>query len=185
MISYNTYTKLIEILDTKGIEEAKKYLDREVQKEYLQKAKKALDLYLKHPNAFISYTYQNSDQEIMICDFISGYILDSDELIKTNSKMDRIVISNKHRVMTVSDRIKEIEELSTIDVDSVYSENKDIVGLWSKKEDVEHYFAKKNFGYAKKILGDDVEYKTMKEAPICVARSRKGKGIIFGLKKEE
>lgn len=190
MIDYKSCDKLIDLLDKGDLKKLRRYINDERKKYYISNARKALHPYLKRHFA----AYYDTDFtmcKLLLTDYCSAYFLESDEILTEYEKKKR-----RYSLMTHPDSYKIIDLYEKLEVNQVAVKEivKDASGKRDKKTLIDlktkegqiYTFYEDEFSFTEKFLGDDVEYSVSLRDPklggVCLVKSKKGTGIIFGRK---
>lgn len=197
MIDRKSCDKIIELLDKEDYKKLRKYVNGERNKYYLLAARKALTEYLK--SGRIPYKYATSSAyydyyKFTMCDLLltngkSAYFLKSSEILTRDRKLKAYGTFHKlsTKVMNMYERLAVNQEavVEVLKDSSGKIDSKTLINLKTKEGKI-HTFYEDEFSFAKKFLGDDVEYSVSTVDPklggVCLVKSKKGTGFILGRK---
>ena len=185
MIDYKSYKEIINYLNKNELNELREYLNQEINKSYLTRAKKQLQYYLNgNPMSFYGYL---NDNKIIISNSFSAYILESDEIlskymIQRFKSVDEEVFKND--IALANSFFEKYDSNNLIKADDGYKlDKKNNVLLSNEEYKITHNFSASNYLYSKYFLGEDSIYLLDKNKTICLVNSNKGKGFVLGIRK--
>ena len=183
-MNYKECNKLLDLLNKGDLEKLRSYIEKEKTRYYLTNAREALRNYLR-PSDYSFY--KNYNGGLVLTNGISGYILNSDEIL-TDTYKNRM---SSQRIDYIEDKVKilinrfnEYKHQEYNEVSKVESILPREVILYSEFDNYSYKFYKENYSYADSFLGDNISYYLLKNSPVCIAISPKGKGLILGMRKK-
>jgi len=195
MIDCKTCNNIVKMLEKGQIRELKEYVENENKITYLEEARKALLSYLNErrgtaiPFGYYDY-FQFTMCNLLLTDYCSAYFLKSAEILTPNEK--RRVSGTFHKksivVMNLYDELEK-KQISVEKIERVEAGVRDkspLVDLWTEGNHI-HTFYEKEFSFAEKFLGNDLEYSVadtdyFEQGAVCLVKSNKGTGFILGKK---
>ncbi len=183
-MNYKECNTLLDLLNKGNLEKLKEYIEKEKNRYYLTNARDALKKYLR-PSDYCFY--KNYDGGLILTNGISGYILNSDEIL-TDTYKNRMSSQNldylDEKIDLLINKFRNYENQKSCEVSKIGSSEYNKVDVYGGFKSYSCLFSKENYDYASMFLGENTTYHLLEDSPVCLAYSPKGKGLIMGMRKK-
>jgi len=181
-MNYSECNQILKYLDRGDLESLRCYVQNRKEAHYYFEARKLLERYLKAKNAF----YKTFDESLILTDGYSAYFLDdskllTDKYLKNMSKQFPVsYLDETTGIIPIAERF---ENADSFPVGKVETVDYNLYEVFSEDESFSNFFAKKHYNRPEIFLGENTEYRILKDKPVCLVRSPRGKGFVLGVNK--
>ena len=181
-MNYSECNQILKYLDRGDLESLRCYVQNRKEAHYYFEARKLLERYLKAKNAF----YMTVDESLILTDGYSAYFLDdskllTDRYLKNMSK--QFSVSYLDVTTSIIQTAEQFENADSFPVGKVETVDYNLYEVFSEDESFSKFFAKKHYNRPEIFLGENTEYRILKNNPVCLVRSPRGKGFVLGVNK--
>ena len=183
-MNYSECNQILKYLEKGNLDGLRSYVENRKEAHYYSEARKLLERYLKAKNAF----YKTVDESLLLTDGYSAYFLDdsgllTDRYLKNMSK--QFTVSYLDVTTSIIRTAERFENAESFPVGKVETVDYNLYEVFSEDESFSKFFAKMHYNRAKIFLGENTEYRILKDKPVCLVRSPRGKGFVLGVNERD
>jgi hypothetical protein len=190
-MNYSECNQVLKYLDRNDLESLRNYVQKKRESYYLTSARDLLKKYLNSKESF----YNIMEESLLITDCTSAYFFDdyrllTDKYIKNLDKQCNFYMLDKcSEIVQIYDKFLNMESMPVGKIVSYYP-NLDyhklmVYEVFSEDGSYSKRIAKDKYDNAKILLGENTQYEVLKEKPVCLVRSPRGRGFVLGVNKRD
>ena len=183
-MNYSECNQILKYLEREDLEGLRRYAEKGKEAYYYSEARKLLERYLKAKNAY----YKTVDESLILTDGYSAYFLDDSKLLTDRyleNMSKQFTTSYLDKTTGIIQTAESFENADSFPVGKVETVDYNLYEVFSEDESFSKFFAKKHYNRPEIFLGENTEYRILKNEPVCLVRSPRGKGFVLGVNKRD
>ena len=180
-MNYSECNKILKYLEKDQLEKLRAYVEERRLAYYYENARKLFPKYLK-----TNFSYYNIvDGKLLFTDGYSVYLLNDSSML-TNQYIERLKHQNAVRNNDTEERLfsffDKFEAMSSDTVGEVETFDYKGYEVFNSDKSYSHVVNKNYYNNGEIFLGENTVYKVVKEEPVFLLDSPRGKGLVLGAK---
>ena len=165
--------KVLDYLDKNKLDELRKYILKEKQKEYLSNARKVLNQYIRTNHGILK-----EEDKFILSTYSSMFVFKSSEILTKNTKY-KLCKTSTIKPEMIQRSYERFTKAEYKKASKTYRIDGISYCVVSEDKETKFRFLTKQIEYAKAFLGEDIEY-NYSDQNLLLVKSSKGEGYIVG-----